>query len=76
MVHHALGTRSRLATALLIASFVSLPTLLQAGNAPVKRNVDASHSKLHGTPLADRNGRVQVFVRLAEPAVAELNAES
>ena len=32
--------------------------------------------QMHGTQLADRNGRVQVFVRLAEPAVAELNARS
>lgn len=77
MDHHVLGTRSRLATALLIASLVSLPTLLQAGTAPAKRNVDASRSlKLHGMQLTDRNGRVQVFVRLAEPAVAELNAQS
>jgi hypothetical protein len=77
MDHHALGTRSRIATLLLTATFVAVPAITQGADTVRKRNVDASHSlKQHGTPLVDRNGRVQVFVRLAEPAVAELNAES
>jgi minor extracellular serine protease Vpr len=77
MDHHALGTRSRIATLLLTATFVAVPAITQGADTVRKRNVDASHSlKQHGTPLVDRTGRVQVFVRLAEPAVAELNAES
>ncbi|HKQ16205.1 MAG TPA: S8 family serine peptidase [Steroidobacteraceae bacterium] len=62
---------------LLTATLVAVPAISQGADTVRKRNVDANHS-LHqrGTPLVDRNGRVQVFVRLAEPAVAELNAES
>src|SRR5262245_37551635 len=77
MDHHALGTKSRIATVLLTATFVAFPAITQGADTVRKRSVDASQSlKLHGTQLTDRNGRVQVFVRLAEPAVAELNAES
>lgn len=77
MDHHAFGTKSRLATMLLTATFVAAPAVTQGADTVRKRNVDASRSiQLHGTPLTDQNGQVQVFVRLAEPAVAELNAES
>jgi len=70
-------TRSRIATLLLIATCVAAPAITQGADNVRKRTIDASHSlQLHGTPLADKYGRVQVFVRLAEPAVAELNAQS
>ncbi len=77
MDQHAFGTKSRLAAMLLTATFVAAPAITQGADNVRKRTVDASHSiKLHGTPLTDQNGQVQVFVRLAEPAVAELNAQS
>lgn len=62
---------------LLTATFVAVPAITQGADAKVRRNIDASNSlKLHGTPLTDQNGQVEVFVRLGEPAVAELNAQS
>ena len=76
MDHHALGTRSRLATALLIASLVSLPTLLHAGDAPAKRTLGARFSELHGQKLANAQREVEMFVRFDQPSVAELNIES
>ena len=76
MEHHALGTRSRLATALLVASLVSLPTLLQAANTPVKRSLGARFSELHGQKIANGLRDVEVFVRLDQPSVAELNISS
>jgi subtilisin family serine protease len=70
-------TRSRIATMLLTATFVAAPAVTQGADTVRKCTIDATHSlQLHGTPIADKYGRVQVFVRLAEPAVAELNAES
>ena len=77
MDHHAFGTKSRLAAMLLTATFVAAPAITQGADNVRKRTVDASRSiQLHGTPLTDLHGQVQVFVRLAEPAVAELNAQS
>src|SRR5689334_7814736 len=77
MAQHVFVTRSRFAAMLLTATFVAAPAVTQGADTIRKRSVDASSSlKLHGTPLADKYGRVQVFVRLAEPAVAELNAQS
>jgi minor extracellular serine protease Vpr len=76
MDHHALGTRSRLATALLVASLVSLPTLLHAANTPVKRSLGARFSELHGQKIANGLRDVEVFVRLDQPSVAELNISS
>jgi minor extracellular serine protease Vpr len=77
MDQHVIVTRSRIAAMLLTATFVAAPAITQGADNVRKRSFDASHSlQLHGTPLADKYGRVQVFVRLAEPAVAELNAQS
>lgn len=77
MDHHALGTRSRLATVLLTATLVSLPTLLQAaGNPPAKRSLGARFTELHGQKLANARRDIEVFVRLDQPSVAELNIES
>jgi minor extracellular serine protease Vpr len=62
---------------LLTATIVAIPAITQGAEAKVRRNIDASNSlRLHGTRLEDLKGPVQVFVRLQEPAVAELNAQS
>jgi len=75
MDQDAIVSRSKIAAMLLTATFVAGPTIAQEANS--NRNVDASTSlKYHGTRLDDQQGRVQVFVRLSEPAVAELNARS
>jgi subtilisin family serine protease len=76
MDHHALGTRSRIATALLIASLVSLPTLLQAAETSVKRTFNARYSALHGQKLDNIRREVEMFVRFDQPSVAELNVAS
>src|SRR5262245_26471958 len=76
MDHHALGTRSRIATALLFASLVSMPTLLSAADAPAKRNVAARFSELRGQQLANAQRQVEMFVRFDQPSVAELNVAS
>ena len=61
---------------LLTATFVVAPAITQ-GADKIRRQVDPGKSLLmRDTQLTDRHGRVQVFVRLAEPAVAELNAQS
>lgn len=65
-----------MATALLIASLVSLPTFLQAANTPVKRSLSARFSELHGQKIVNGQRNVEVFVRLDQPSVAELNVES
>ena len=77
MVQLVTVTRSRIATMLLTATFVAAPAITQGADNVRKHTIDGSHSlRLHGTPLTDKYGRMQVFVRLAEPAVAELNAQS
>ena len=75
MDHHALGTRSRIATALLIASLVALPTLLQAAETSVKRTFNARFSELHGQKI-DARREVEMFVRFDQLSVAELNVAS
>jgi len=57
--------------ALLAASF-----FVQAANNPIKRPAKLANSKLHLTPLPKHAQAVEVFVRLDEPSVAELNIES
>src|SRR5262249_21743512 len=76
MDHHALGTRSRIATALLIAALVSTPTLLQAANTPAKRTLATRFSELHGQKLNDTRRQVEMFVRFDQQSVAELNFAS
>lgn len=73
MDQDALKSRSRIATVLLTAALVVIPAITQA--APRER--EASNSlKFRGTEVTDEQGRIQVFVRLDEPAVAEINAAS
>jgi minor extracellular serine protease Vpr len=76
MYHHALGTRSRLASVLLTATLVLLPTLLQADNAPVKSSLGARFAELHDRKLGRAQRNIEVFVRLDQPSVAELNIRS
>lgn len=73
MDQDALKSRSRIATVLLTAALVVIPAITQA--AP--RDREASNTlKFRGTQITDEQGRIQVFVRFDEPAVAELNAAS
>jgi subtilisin family serine protease len=61
--------------ALLAAAIVAAPA--QAATKARMRASDVSRTlSLHGTQIADKQGRIEVFVRLDEPAVAELNAQS
>ncbi len=70
-------SRSKIAVMLLTASLVAVPAITQSADQGKRRSFDSSQSvKLHGTRLSAEQGRVQVFVRLDEPAVAELNADS
>ena len=73
MDHHALGTRSRIATALLVASLVALPTWLQAAETSVKRSFNERFSGLHGQTLDNIRRQVEMFVRFDQPSVSELN---
>jgi len=59
------------ATALVVA-----PIITQAASNTRLRGQEVRSLKLHGTKVTDDQGRIQVFVRLDEPAVAELNAAS
>ena len=69
--------RWKIAALLTAAAIVAVPAMTQAANKARLRSSDVSRSHaLHGTQIADRQGRIQVFVRLDEPAVAELNAQS
>jgi len=70
------ATRSKLALALFTAALVAAP-LSQASDKSRHRSADTSRTfNMHGKKVARQQDRVQVFVRLDEPAVAELNAES
>ena len=62
---------------LFTAALVAAPAITQSANQGKRKNADPSRSiSLHGTRLSAEQGRVQVFVRLSEQAVAELNADS
>lgn len=77
MDQSAFKLRSRIATVLLTAVFVVIPAITQAAENARPRSRDASHTlKQHGKEVIDEQGRMQVFVRLDEPAVAEINAAS
>lgn len=70
-------SRSKIAAMLLTATLVALPNLVQSAAPDRNGRIDVTRSlKFHGTQLSDVQGRVQVFVRLSEPSVAELNAHS
>lgn len=61
---------------LFTAALVAVP-LSQAADQSRHRSADASRSlNMHGKNVTRNANRVQVFVRLDEPAVAELNADS
>jgi len=61
---------------LVATALVVVPVLTQAASDTRLRGNEARSLKLHGTQVTDDQGRIQVFVRLDEPAVAELNAAS
>ncbi|MFO7189391.1 MAG: S8 family serine peptidase [Pseudomonadota bacterium] len=81
MHSHNSSMRNRLALLLLGMTFAAAPAMAQTNTVPngglrFKEN-DLSHAlKYRGRELTDESGRVQVFVRLDEPAVAELNIVS
>lgn len=60
---------------LLLAALIASPSIHAADSAPRGRAANQS-LRLHGKEITDSQGRIQVFVRLDEPAVAELNARS
>lgn len=76
-LHEGLRPRGKLAATFLTAAVLVAPWVTQAADKPKSRGIDASQSlHLHGTPVAGGSERIQVFVQLDEPAVAELNAAS
>jgi len=65
-----------LTAALIVPLAATSPPTQAAGKARL-RSADVSKTlALHGRHISDNRGRVEVFVRLDEPAVAELNAKS
>jgi hypothetical protein len=72
MDQDAFKLRSGIATVLLTAALVVIPAITQAAS----RDRQANSLKFRGMEVTDDQGRIQVFVRLDEPAVAELNAAS
>ena len=63
--------------ALLLSAAIATPSFVLAADKTRVRNTDSTNSiRMHGTPVAGGSERVQVFVQLDEPAVAELNAAS
>ena len=61
---------------LTVASLASLPLLSHAANTPIQRPASLADSSLHLVPLTSHAGEVELFVRLDEPSVAELNVSS
>ena len=77
MGQKSFASRSKIAVLLCSAALVAVPAISQGAGAGKRKNIDSSRSiSLHGTKIAADRGEVQVFVRLDEPAVAELNATS
>ena len=77
MGQHSFASRSKIAVLFVMAALVAAPAITLGGSPGKRKNIDPSRSiSLHGTKLSGDRGEVQVFVRLDEPAVAELNAES
>jgi minor extracellular serine protease Vpr len=60
---------------LLTATLLCLPALSQAAG-PIKRKVTLNSNSFHMVPLVGGPPEIEVFVRLDEPAVAELNISS
>jgi subtilisin family serine protease len=73
MIQSVLRLRSAIATVLLSTALAAMPTHAAGVH---KRDGAPPSLKLHGTSVSDEQGRIQVFVQLDEPAVAELNAQS
>jgi subtilisin family serine protease len=77
MGHKSFVSRSKIAIMVFTAALVVAPAISQSAGAGKRKNIDLSRSlSLHGTKLSADQGSVQVFVRLSEAAVSELNATS
>lgn len=64
-------------TAALIVPLSAAPPSSEAASKARLRSSDISKTlSLRGKEVADSRGRIEVFVRLDEPAVAEINAQS
>jgi minor extracellular serine protease Vpr len=70
--------RSRLHASIRLLTAVSLASLplLSHAATPIQRPTSVAQSNLHLTPLSTHAGEVEVFVRLDQLSVAELNVES
>ena len=67
--------RSPIVTLLVTAALVTAPTIATSADHSRQRSKDLTRSlQLHGSKVSSDQDQVQVFVRLDEPAVAELNA--
>jgi subtilisin family serine protease len=76
MDQDSLGPLYAAVLGIALAASIATPRLTWAAEAaPRGRNLSQS-LRLHGKKVTDDQGRIQVFVRLDEPAVAELNAQS
>jgi subtilisin family serine protease len=76
MDQDSLGPLYAAVLGIALAASITTPRLTWAAEAaPRGRNLSQS-LRLHGKKVTDDQGRIQVFVRLDEPAVAELNAQS
>lgn len=77
MDRDACQPRWPIATLLLTTALVITPLASEAASKPRLRNTDLARVlSLHGKQVTDDQGRIEVFVRLDEAAVAELNARS
>ncbi|HMN45210.1 MAG TPA: S8 family serine peptidase [Povalibacter sp.] len=75
MDHSVPGLRSVIAGTLLTTALAVVPLATQAAGEAKPRGA-APSLKLHGKSLDQPRKRVQVFVQLDQPAVAELNAQA
>lgn len=73
MDSRVLGARSPIVILLVTMAMLAAPTLASSANHDRPRDLTRS-LKLHGAKVSSDQDQVQVFVRLDEPAVAELNA--
>lgn len=68
--------RSLARTPIYAALFVIAPSISFAANTPIKRPGGLTSISRHLQPLGAPAAEVEVFVRLNEPAVSEINVES
>src|SRR5262249_12293061 len=76
MDHYALRLRSRIATMLTTAALICIPVFTNAADIASKRAAVVRYTDLHGQRVANEQRDVEVFVRLDQPSVAELNIAS